>query len=74
MRVVGEKTLPIPPHPKHSPIKVTIAYDIDQTVYVEVTDLVTDGALGTFEIDRADNLSEPEVQSLQKSVEGVAID
>ena len=38
------------------------------------TDLVTDGALGTFEIDRADNLSEPEVQSLQKSVEGVAID
>ncbi len=74
VRIVGEKTLPIPPHPKHSPIKVTIAYDIDQTVYVEVTDLVTDGALGTFEIDRADNLSEPDVQSLKKSVEGVAID
>ena len=43
-------------------------------LYLSYTDLVTDGALGTFEIDRADNLSEPEVQSLQKSVEGVAID
>ena len=43
-------------------------------LYLSYTDLVTDGALGTFEIDRADNLSEPDVQSLQKSVEGVAID
>lgn len=59
--ILGESTLRIPPYPKHSPIRVTYHYDIDQTVQIEVTDLVSNQSLGTFEIDRAANLNEEQV-------------
>lgn len=58
---VGESTLQIPPYPAGSPIQITYHYDIDQTVQIEVTDLVTNKSLGNFEIDRSANMSEHDV-------------
>ena len=59
--IIGKSTIHLPPHPAHSPLRVTYYYDIDQTVQIEVTDLVTDASLGSFEIDRVANLDEKEL-------------
>ena len=59
--IVGESTLKIPPYPAGSPIEVTYHYDIDQTVQIEVKDLVANQSLGTFEIDRVANMSDDDV-------------
>lgn len=59
--VIGSKEIPLPPYPKGAPLIISYAYDIDQTVYVEVFDETTERSLGTFEIDRALNMSEEEV-------------
>ena len=61
VKVIGSSTLDIPPYPKHSPVEIIYAYDADQTIYIEVIDKVTNKSLGTFEIDRAANLSDNEV-------------
>ena len=38
VKVLGEQVLAIPPYPKGAQIEVKFAYDIDQTVSIEVTD------------------------------------
>ena len=35
---IGSKEIPVPPYPKGAPFTVSYAYDIDQTVYVELFD------------------------------------
>lgn len=64
VKVIGEKQLQIPPHPQGAPVRVTFSYDIDQTVFVEVEDLTDGCSLGTFDIDRASNLSEQDIAQL----------
>ncbi|KUP95342.1 Hsp70 family protein [Thermobifida cellulosilytica] len=54
----------IPPYPKNSPVRITISYDIDGIVQVEVFDLVADRSLGMVEIERALNLSRDEVSAM----------
>jgi molecular chaperone DnaK len=60
--------LPIPPYPAGSPVEVHIAYDIDGTVHVEVTDLVAGRSLGEFPIDRRNNLSVEEVEQMSRDL------
>ena len=60
---IGSKEIAIPQYPKGSPVRVTYAYDIDQTVFVEVTDLTVDRSLGTFTLDRVANLTDDQVQA-----------
>jgi molecular chaperone DnaK len=63
--IVGSKEISIPPYPKGSPIRITYAYDIDQTIFVEVYDLVANQQLGTFDIDRTANLTDEQVSKLK---------
>lgn len=70
---IGSKELPVPPYPKGSPVRVTYAYDIDQTVFVELTDLTTNRSLGTFEIDRLANLSDEQVRAAADKVSSLSI-
>ena len=63
LNIIGEQTFPIKPHPKDSPIDVVFIYDIDQTIQVELIDLVDKVSLGTFEIERQSNLSETEIRA-----------
>ncbi|HEY4225761.1 MAG TPA: Hsp70 family protein [Pseudolysinimonas sp.] len=60
---IGSKDIPIPAYPKGAPVRVAYAYDIDQTVFVEVTDLTTNQSLGTFEVDRLANLTDDQVRA-----------
>ena len=60
---MGSAILSIPEYPKDSPVEVIYAYDPDQTIYIEVIDKVTNKSLGQFEIDRASNLTEEQVEN-----------
>ena len=64
VKIIGEKELPLSPNlPKGSPIKITYLYDIDQTVFIEVYDLTVNGLIGTFSIDRINNLDQAGVNA-----------
>jgi molecular chaperone DnaK (HSP70) len=70
---IGAKEIPIPPYPKGAPVRITYAYDIDQTVFVELTDLTTNQSLGTFEVDRLANLTDDQLQSATAKVSSLAV-
>lgn len=72
--VIGSKELTIPPYPKGAPFSIAYAYDIDQTVFVEVFDRTTNKSVGTFEIDRLQNMNENEVQSAIKKMSQIHLD
>ncbi|MGN0962988.1 MAG: Hsp70 family protein, partial [Clostridia bacterium] len=38
VHIIGESYITMEPHPKESPLRVEFAYDMDQTVYIEVID------------------------------------
>jgi molecular chaperone DnaK len=71
--VVGSKTLPIPPYPAGAPVRVSYAYDIDQTIFVELTDLTTNQLLGTFEVDRLANLSDEQLNAAVAKVSALPV-
>lgn len=71
--VIGGKQIPIPQYKKDSPFTVSYAYDIDQTVYVELYDNTADKTVGTFEIDRDMNLSEETVENAIKRMNNMPI-
>jgi molecular chaperone DnaK len=56
VKVVGDELLRIPPYPAGAPVDVTFAYDIDQTVFIEVTDVTAERSLGTFEVNNMSNM------------------
>ncbi len=65
---IGSKDIPIPAYPKGAPFTVAYAYDIDQTVYVELYDDTAHQTVGKFEIDRIMNMSEEEVQNAMRRI------
>ena len=65
---IGSKEIPIPQYPKGAPFTVAYAYDIDQTVYVELFDDTKGSIVGKFEIDRLMNMDEEEVQSAMQRI------
>ena len=74
VKVIGSSILEIPPYPKDSPVEVIYAYDADQTIFIEVVDKVTNQSLGTFEIDRASNLSDEDVTNATAVVGRMMVD
>lgn len=71
--VIGSKEIPLPPYPKGAPLTISYAYDIDQTVYVEVFDDTANRSLGTFEVDRSLNMSEEQVSQAIAKIDNMDI-
>ncbi len=65
---IGSKEIPIPQYPKGAPFTVAYAYDIDQTVYVELFDDTKGTVVGKFEIDRLMNMDDEEVKSAMQRI------
>ena len=65
---IGSKDIPITPYPKGAPFTVSYAYDIDQTVYVELYDETAHKTVGKFEIDRIMNMSDEEVKNAMRRI------
>lgn len=70
---IGSKEIPIAPYPKGAPVRITYAYDIDQTVFVELTDLTVNRSLGTFTLDRLANLTDEQVQAAARKVSSLSV-
>lgn len=60
VKALGEQLLTIPPYPAGAEIDVRFAYDIDQTVFIEVIDMTAHGSLGTFEVHDVANMDAEE--------------
>lgn len=71
--VIGSKKIPIPRYPKGAPFTVMYAYDIDQTVFVELYDDTAKKIVGTFEIDRELNMNDEEVSTAMKRIGGMTV-
>jgi molecular chaperone DnaK len=62
VQILETKLIKIPSYPAGAPLAVSYAYDIDQTVFVEVLDLTTNLSLGTFEVYAPQNYTADELQ------------
>lgn len=72
--IIGEQLLKIPEYPEvNAPFTISYAYDIDQTVFIEVFDNTANRLVGTFEIDRQTNLTDSEVDKATDKLKGIAI-
>jgi molecular chaperone DnaK len=70
---VGSKSIPLPHYPPGAPLRVTYHYDIDQTIFVHIEDLTTHESLGSFEVDRIQNLPPDEIESETMKVRRLGI-
>ena len=70
---IGSKEIPVPPYSKGAPFTVSYAYDIDQTVYVELFDDTKGVVVGKFEIDRLMNMDEEEVRNAMQRIDQMDI-
>jgi molecular chaperone DnaK len=61
VRLIGTQRLEIPRYPKGAQIEIVYAYDIDQTVCIEVIDKRTGTSIGSFEVHNVANMDEGEV-------------
>ena len=71
--VIGGKDIKMPPYPSGAPIEVFYAYDVDQTIFVEVYDRTVNGLLGSFEIDRIANFNDQEVADRTAKIRNLEI-
>lgn len=71
--VIGSKDIPIPPYPKGAKVRISYNYDIDQTVFVEVFDMTADKSLGTFEIDRIQNMNKKQLSDAIAKIDNLSI-
>jgi molecular chaperone DnaK len=64
-----ERPIDLPPGlPEDAPLRVTMSYDIDGVVHVEIFDLTNNKTLGEIELDRPYNLDRSEVESMSKAM------
>lgn len=69
VRILGSSMLKLQPHPEESsPIQVVFACDIDGILHIEVIDDVDKRSLGEFEIDRAKNLDQSEIDRMRDAL------
>jgi molecular chaperone DnaK len=73
--ITGDKPLRvrIPPYPEGAPIEIVYAYDIDQTVFIEVNDLTAGASLGTFEVPNVANMSKTQVAEAAAKMRGTEV-
>lgn len=69
----GGQLLAVPPYPAGAPIQLTLHYDVDQTISVELTDLNAQDSLGTFEIDNVANLTDDDVTTARAKNENLEV-
>jgi len=74
VRKLGDSTLRIPQYPRGAPIEVVFSCDIDGILHIEVIDRIADESLGEFEIDRASNLDQGEIDRMREAVDRLEIE
>ena len=67
-RVIAETTIKIAPYPAGAPVEVTMSYDIDNVIQVEVRDLTTGEPIHEFVIDYVNNRDPVEVEQMRMAL------
>jgi molecular chaperone DnaK len=74
VHILGSSLLRLQPHPEEgSPIRVTFSCDIDGILHIEVVDLADNKHLGEFEIDRARNLEQDQIESMRNALSNLDV-
>jgi molecular chaperone DnaK len=74
VKILGSSLLKLQPHPEEgSPIQVTFSCDIDGILHIELVDLVDNKNLGEFEIDRAKNLDQDEINRMRDALSNLEV-
>lgn len=74
VKVLGSSLLKLQAHPEdNSPIQVIFSCDIDGILHIEVVDLVDNNHLGEFEIDRAKNLDQGEIDRMRDALANLEV-
>jgi molecular chaperone DnaK len=71
--VLGETAMRIPPYPAGAPFEISMSYDIDGMVHVEVTDRTSGAYLGEFEVERVANLPSKKVARMRTDMDKVDV-
>ncbi len=71
---IGEAIVSFPPYPASAPVDVEYAYDIDQTIFIQVFDRTTGKLVGNFSIDRIANLSDEEIALKAAHIRDVSVE
>jgi molecular chaperone DnaK len=61
VRAIGEQTFPIPAYPAGAPFEVVYAYDVDQTVHIEIHDKTSGRQIGAFRVANVATMAEADV-------------
>ena len=73
-KILGSSLLQLQGQPDPgSPIEVTFSCDIDGILHIEVVDLVDGTNLGEFEIDRAKNLDQSEIERMRDAIDNLDV-
>jgi molecular chaperone DnaK len=73
VRVIGSRTISIPPYPAGAEVEIVYAYDIDQMVFIEVIDITTGRRLGTFEVANTANLTGEQVEQAARNMRTIEV-
>ena len=74
VKILGSSELKLQAHPDEgSPIQVTFSCDIDGILHIELVDLVDNKHLGEFEIDRAKNLDQDEIERMRDALSNLDV-
>lgn len=73
-KIIGTTMLNLIPRPKHSPISVSMQYDINGIIHVRVRDLVDNTDLGEMYIEREANLTDEDVEEKKAVIGSLAIE
>jgi molecular chaperone DnaK len=74
VQILGSSLLRLSPHPEeNSPVQVTFSCDIDGILHIEVVDLADNRHLGEFEIDRASNLDQSEIDKMRSALSNLEV-
>ncbi len=71
---IHSEPIAIAPHPRHSPVSVTMSFDVDGIIHVEVFDLVDGVRIGEVELERPPNLGSGDVDELRQRTAALQID
>ena len=71
--ILGECVIRLPPYPAGAKIQVEFAYDVDQTIFVEVRDLTSGERAGSFEVDRVVNLSDEQLAQSRAKLQQITV-
>lgn len=73
-RIIGKTQLIFDPKPVGYPVRIVMAYDINGQIHISVKDGMTGQNIGEFNIERAANLTEAEIDDKKNVIDSIDVE